>query len=424
MPVKVHIYVATTHGLVAVQNMTLLEEQGTRSIVTIDGSAKLAGISDAYDLFVKSPTGLIHNHFGGSAYRINVDNAIDQGESWQLGFYLAHLLYANNQLAQSEITQGDIALCVTGAVSTFDMSVKKIEGLEKKIVSAKGQIMHWMSNGIMVQWIMPNANDVGQTLTLPCSGFGASSLFDCASKLLSRGVLRSIPECLSIQLEEDNPQLEMLLPLKNTPSISDYEEPEFEKNETKITNQNQKQIYIVSGALSLLVVSVLTIFLSHHYFLNSPSPSILKSTLSDSGICDHTSFQQSNKLDDLPIVTLPKLSLSTLCELKLGLDNKIKSVWLVSDSGALVRLAKLENSWQIPLPDNRRITRNFTLVLSERYLDEADHQSLNTYLRTTAQGFQQVGFVDTSERFDLATISPWFSQQSYSVNFIVGELSL
>jgi hypothetical protein len=224
MPVKVHIYVATTQGLVAIQNMTLLEEAGVRSLVTIDGSAKLAGISGAYDLFVNSPAGLIKQHFGGEAYRVNVDGNIDQGDSWQLGFYLSHMFYSSNQLSQHEVSQGDVVLCVTGAVSSFDLSVKQIASLDKKILSAKGQIMHWMNNGVMVQWVMPEANNLGETLGMPCSCFNVHSLYDCAYKLVTRGILREIPPCLLKLQEEGSPQLEMLLPSDVQNSVSNQRE--------------------------------------------------------------------------------------------------------------------------------------------------------------------------------------------------------
>ena len=428
MPVKVHIYVATTRGLVALQNMTLLEEQGARSLVTIDGSARLAGISSAYDLFVNSPAGLIKQHFGGEAYRINVGNNIDQGESWQLGFYLAHLFHANKQLSQHEITEGEIALCVTGAVSTYNSSVKEISALDKKINAAKGQIMHWMNNGVMVQWIMPEANNVGDTLSLPCSGFGVSTLYDCANKLVSRGILRSIPDCVLDQEHEPSPQLEMSLADESkelrTHKLESAQISERAKNKFTPFSLRQKKLYVSAAFLCVIIVSALTLALSEQYLQKSHQSAKLILTQSQSGRCDQASYQNTVELNNLPVLMLPDLSLPTLCEINFELDDKIKSVWLISDSGALIRLAKLNQRWQFPLPERKSIDRRFTLVLSERFFDESDYQSLNVFINNSAQGFETAGLVKPSEAFDIASIAPWFAQQQYSVDFYVGQLSL
>ena len=50
-----------------------------------------------YDQFVRRPTGIIEKLLGPSAYRVDVSAPITQGDSWQLGMAIAHILKHNNE---------------------------------------------------------------------------------------------------------------------------------------------------------------------------------------------------------------------------------------------------------------------------------------------------------------------------------------
>ena len=169
-------------------------------------------------------------------------------------------------------------------------------------------------------------------------------------------------------------------------------------------------------------MSVLTLFLSYQYFQNVSEPAKLLTTQSDNGQCDQSSYQNAMLLDELPFVTLPELSLPSLCEVNFELGDSIKSVWLIADSGAIIRLANIDGKWQFPLPKQRSIKRSYTLVSSTEYFDEADYLSFSAFVAGVAQGFEAVGQVSESEAFDVADIAPWFSQQQYSVTFYSGML--
>ena len=85
---KIHIFVATTQGLVAIQNIIPIDDRGINSIVSLNGTSTTSNISSAYHNFVKKGAGIIEQDFGSCSYRINVSDRIDHGNSWQLAFYL------------------------------------------------------------------------------------------------------------------------------------------------------------------------------------------------------------------------------------------------------------------------------------------------------------------------------------------------
>ncbi len=54
---KLHIFVATTQGLVAIQNITTIDDADISSIVSINGTSTTANISSAYHNFVQKGAG-------------------------------------------------------------------------------------------------------------------------------------------------------------------------------------------------------------------------------------------------------------------------------------------------------------------------------------------------------------------------------
>ena len=98
---KLHVFVATTQGVVAIQNITPIDDAEINSIVTVNGTSTTANISSAYHGFVKKGAGIVQQDFGGTGYRVNLTERIDSGNSWQLAFYLAHVAnYCRYQYAQ------------------------------------------------------------------------------------------------------------------------------------------------------------------------------------------------------------------------------------------------------------------------------------------------------------------------------------
>lgn len=153
---KMHVFVATTQGLVAIQRI-YAQDPDIRSVVSINGTATVSAISAAYHHFVKKGVGIIENDFGGSAYRVNIEGHIDQGSSWQLGFYLAHAAHAQNILGEGNPQPGDRVICATGEINTSERAVLAVEQIPLKIQRASSQIQDWPGN-IQSYFLLPWGN--------------------------------------------------------------------------------------------------------------------------------------------------------------------------------------------------------------------------------------------------------------------------
>lgn len=124
----VTVYILTTKGPVRVQRISE-EELGVQSVICLDGRAQALPISSRYDAFVRNPTGVIERATGHGAYRMDVDQTIDDGDSWQLGVYLAHL-------SQDE-ADADIYVFATGEIDR-ELGVRPVSHIPEKLAQAGG----------------------------------------------------------------------------------------------------------------------------------------------------------------------------------------------------------------------------------------------------------------------------------------------
>ncbi|NQW09699.1 MAG: hypothetical protein HQ481_07450 [Alphaproteobacteria bacterium] len=111
---RVRVVVATTEGPAEIRRITA-EDPSLRSVICLAGTSQALPISNAYDAFVRAPTGMIERAVGHPAFRVDVDRPIGDGESWQLGLYLAHRLKAAGRLAEDG-APADGVLWATGRV--------------------------------------------------------------------------------------------------------------------------------------------------------------------------------------------------------------------------------------------------------------------------------------------------------------------
>ena len=160
---KVHVMVATTQGLVAIQKI-YAQDPDIRSVVSINGTSTVSPISAAYHHFVKKGVGIIEADFGASSYRVNIDAAIDQGNSWQLAFYLAHAVHAQNLLGNGKPQAGDWVICATGELNTSEKTVLAVEQTALKIERAASQIALWPKD-VTLRFVLPQANFVSEQST-------------------------------------------------------------------------------------------------------------------------------------------------------------------------------------------------------------------------------------------------------------------
>ncbi|MEQ9643475.1 MAG: hypothetical protein RIM84_25880 [Alphaproteobacteria bacterium] len=139
---RVRVYLATTEGPVSIDRIT--REPAVQSAVCLRRTTRVLPISAAYDAFVRSPSGVIERDFGpfkSGAFRIDLSGPVDDGESWQLAFYVAHDLARLNRLADSD-GAADQILLLTGRVDT-DLGVGAVDHVPEKLRAAADHLQRW-----------------------------------------------------------------------------------------------------------------------------------------------------------------------------------------------------------------------------------------------------------------------------------------
>jgi len=155
---KIRVYIPTTDGPVAVERIT--REPAAQSAVCVKRTTRVLPISAAYDAFVRAPSGVIEREFGPfetGAFRLDVSAAIGDGESWQLGVYLAHALAVEGRLAgpDDDCVQ---AIWATGAVDS-DLRINSVSHVSEKIHLSQELVAELESAGVAVSAFVPLDNE-------------------------------------------------------------------------------------------------------------------------------------------------------------------------------------------------------------------------------------------------------------------------
>lgn len=152
------IFVATTGGPVRITRIT--RERAPRSMVCLKRSSTVLPISGAYDGFVRLGSGVIEKFFGpfeDGAFRLDVSDVIDAGQSWQLGFVVAHALTASGHYLAAE-EEAQRVVWVTGEVDC-DFAVGSVGHIAEKIHAARTALSSWIRAGREVILIVPEGQD-------------------------------------------------------------------------------------------------------------------------------------------------------------------------------------------------------------------------------------------------------------------------
>lgn len=147
----VRVVVATTEGPSTVLRVTA-EDPALRSVVCLGRSTTTLAISRAYDAFVRAPTGVVERAVGHRAFRVDVSTPIDDGDSWQLGLYLAHRLKAAGRLAEDE-GPAALVLWASGRVDA-DLTVQPVDRLDEKL---RRSAALFATPGIRIMAVVPVA---------------------------------------------------------------------------------------------------------------------------------------------------------------------------------------------------------------------------------------------------------------------------
>ena len=143
---SITVYILTTQGPVRIQRITE-EPSGIQSVVCLDGRAQALPISSRYDAFVRNPTGVIERATGHGAYRIDVDQIIDDGDSWQLGIFIAHML---NGMDWAE----DLHIFATGEVDR-DLNIRPVGYVDEKLDRARNLFHELQDKGVNLHIFVP-----------------------------------------------------------------------------------------------------------------------------------------------------------------------------------------------------------------------------------------------------------------------------
>ena len=155
------IVIPTTEHLVGVTDITV-ENPMVSSVVCVNNKLEALPISNQYNEFVKSPTGIIEKITGNSSYRIDLTNKIDQGNSWQLALAIAHILHYNKKIIFSEeknliSSKSSSIIWATGLINS-NLIVDPINFLEKKFLISSDFFKECIKKNIKIYIVLSEAN--------------------------------------------------------------------------------------------------------------------------------------------------------------------------------------------------------------------------------------------------------------------------
>lgn len=152
---RTHIYIATTQGPVAVQRL-VQEDDDVSSLVCLNHGSKRLPMSQAYYDFVQKGSGIIAKDFDHSAWRMDVSAPISDGESWQLGVYLAHYFYRIGRLGDGNPAAGDRMILASGRVQTT-RDVLPVTDMPVKFERAASLVNECAENSVECYVALPEA---------------------------------------------------------------------------------------------------------------------------------------------------------------------------------------------------------------------------------------------------------------------------
>lgn len=156
---KIAVFIATTHGPIRVERIT--RERAPQSMVCLKRSSSILPISAAYDNFVRPGSGIVERAFGpfeDGAFRLDLSAPIETGESWQLGFFIAHAIAASPGAELASEDDADAVIWLTGRVD-YDHAVGAINHMSEKIFASRAAIGKWLAAGRSVTLFVPSGVD-------------------------------------------------------------------------------------------------------------------------------------------------------------------------------------------------------------------------------------------------------------------------
>ena len=362
-----HIFIATTQGLVAIQNITAIDDEDISSVVSVNGTSTTANISGSYHSFVKKGVGIIHQMFGACSYRVDISARIDQGNSWQVAMYLAHLAQSKGLLGNGEVSQGDTVICATGEVNTTNQQVLAVTEVALKFKLALPQLKQWTALGTEVLFLLPQANQ--------------SDLEDMPHAQTCSQVVNNLEQAAATLPSNSKNKSEVRLKSK------------------KLVSVNSR--YIIAAAVSTLVLVVFfglseftsTTSIEHQTSTKKSNVDELEPTtkiqmlavLKQGKTCAQTSNQElaltSNNFADLALNKLCELYFQTSQTPQTHQAHQTQGQLLLiaRDAYTVLPLTQSPKGWQVPLPKNRLSDRSYFLVALTQTISAQKIEHLRLY---------------------------------------------
>jgi hypothetical protein len=155
---KSAVYIATNQGPVRIMRITEAPELKL-SVALVSQLSKKASISDEYHDFVCLDTGVIAHHTLVDRYELQLEKNIEPGRGWQLGIYIGHQLFHQQNLAVDEADGAECnsLIVATGEVGR-DSNVRPVKDIGDKLRSAERLIRQAQDNRQPVTFYFPQQN--------------------------------------------------------------------------------------------------------------------------------------------------------------------------------------------------------------------------------------------------------------------------
>lgn len=361
----IHIFIPTLQGVSAVQSL-VQEDADVPSVVCLNGSSQSLPISNAYYDFVKKGQGLIARDFQHEAWRVDLSEPVELGESWQLGLYLAHFFHARGELGNGVPESGDIVLWASGAVKV-SREVKAVEGIDRKLRQSEALFAQLQARQVSTFIVMCAANHNNVALPSRVEKIELDSVADMTSLLAN-------------------------LPLISRPGLS---------QDARARLVRKQKFFGISFILALFLAGLYLIVEREVKPRTAEAGAKSRSTVisetprieaGSTGITLRASeAEPSARCNDVPLtvqsVTLNAqeyfelTSVQQLCELRFHFAEQglASAVIYAPDSGILARLERNGLDWLAPLPRNTHARQAWVITFSEAYSDQALDQ-LDSFL--------------------------------------------
>ena len=151
------VFIPTTRGAVQILSITR-EAPDIRSVLCIEGSFEALPVSSGYDQFVRRPTGVIEKLLGEGSYRTDLDAPVTQGDSWQFGIFLAHIIVAAGLFSGSRSPQqGGRTIWASGEVSTT-LDIKPVGHMRQKFTESLATLQKLEDAGEQIMVLLHPSN--------------------------------------------------------------------------------------------------------------------------------------------------------------------------------------------------------------------------------------------------------------------------